>query len=102
MTRPVVWSQQALQDLTGQTTHIAMDNPPAGERVSGRILRAAAALGQVPTGRPGRVIGTYEKSVPGLPYILVYRIIGDAGSDFIAIVRLIHSARDWPAWRWPT
>lgn len=62
------------------------------------VLDATAqALADMPTGRPGRVTGTYEKSVTGLPYILAYAIV----EDTVVIVRVIHTSRDWPAEGWP-
>lgn len=58
---------------------------------------AAAALGLAPTGRPGRVTGVYEKSVAKVPYVVAYTISG----EMLAIVRVIHTARDWPQGQWP-
>jgi plasmid stabilization system protein ParE len=40
------------------------------------------------------VAGTYEKSVAGLPYIVVYEIAPSDGGEIIAILRVIHTARD--------
>ena len=56
----------------------------------------------MPTGRPGRVTGTYEKLVTGLPYILAYVIAGTGEQEEVAIVRVIHTSRDWPAEGWPS
>ena len=64
--------------------------------------RAALALGDMPIGRPGRVTGTYEKSVTGLPYILAYAITQAGGEEEVAIVRVIHTSRDWSAEGWPS
>ncbi|MGO9598023.1 MAG: type II toxin-antitoxin system RelE/ParE family toxin [Isosphaeraceae bacterium] len=44
-------------------------------------------------GRPGRVTGTREIMVPDTPYILPYRVRGDA----VEILRFFHAARRWPA-----
>jgi len=99
--RSVRWSLNALSDLADQVTYIAADNPTAARRVADAIDRTALAIGDTPTGRPGRVTGTYEKSVTGLPYILVYAITQTGDEEIIAIVRVIHTARDWPAERWP-
>ena len=56
----------------------------------------------MPIGRPGRVTGTYEKLVTGLPYILAYVIAGAGDQEEVAIVRVIHTSRDWPAEGWPS
>ena len=53
------------------------------------------------TGRPGRVSGTYEKLVSGLPYILAYAIASQGGREVIAILCVIHMARDWCEEDWP-
>ena len=99
MTRRVLWADSALADLLHQISHIAADDPDAAERVARRIREAGAGLGTYATGHPGRVPGTYEKSVVGLPYILAYALRDDDGS--VAILRVIHAAREWRAKHWP-
>lgn len=101
MSRPVRWSTEALTDLADQVTYIAAQNPSAAHRVADAIDKTALALGDMPTGRPGRVAGTYEKSVTGLPYILAYAITQAGGEEAVAIVRVVHTARDWSAEKWP-
>lgn len=101
MNRPVRWSTDALADLADQIAYIAADNPSAARRVADAIGRTALALGDMPTGRPGRVTGTYEKSVTGLPYILAYAISRAGGEEAVGIVRVIHTSRDWSAGKWP-
>lgn len=101
MKRPVRWSSDALSDLADQITHIASENPSAARRVADAIDRTALALGDMPTGRVGRVTGTHEKPVTGLPYILAYTIAQAGGEEAVVIVRVIHTARNWPAEKWP-
>jgi toxin ParE1/3/4 len=71
-------------------------------RVRGDIERAVEVLAQRPIGRPGRISGTYEKSVVGQPYIIAYALLprDDGEADDILILRVIHTSRDWPAGRW--
>ena len=102
MRRPVRWSSEAVSDLADQIAYIASDNPAAARRVAAALNEAALALGEIPTGRPGRVTGTYEKLVTGLPYILAYVIAGAGEQEDVAIVRVIHTSRDWPAEGWPS
>jgi toxin ParE1/3/4 len=99
VTRRVQWSNDALDDLLEQIAHIAADNPDAAERVARRIREIGTALGTYATGHPGRVSGTYEKSVPRLPYVIVYALT-DGGSA-VSILRVIHTARDWTDKAWP-
>ncbi|WP_163264070.1 type II toxin-antitoxin system RelE/ParE family toxin [Chelativorans alearense] len=101
MKRRVRWSRDALDDLKAQISYIAAENPRAARRVTDRIRAIGAALGDMATGRPGRVSGTYEKSVSGLPIILVYAIAGKAGVEAVLILRVIHTARNWPPEDWP-
>jgi len=70
----VFWAEDALDDLNSAIAYIAADNPTAALKVLDRIEATGEALGRVATGRRGRVAGTYEKSVRGLPYIIAYAI----------------------------
>jgi len=101
VSRPVRWSNDALADLAEQVAYIAADNPVAARRVADALDKTALALGDMPIGRPGRVTGTYEKSVTGLPYVVAYAITQTGGTEEIAIVRVIHTSRDWNAEEWP-
>lgn len=103
MQREVVWSNQALEDYLALLRHIARDNPNAAVRVADRVAATGTSLGEFAIGRPGRVDGTYEKVVTGLPYILAYEIIGRPdGGETVAILHVIHGARHWPDGSWPT
>jgi len=98
----VVWSESALGDLDSAIAYIAADDLVAAGKVLERIDTAGESLGQVATGRRGRVAGTYEKSVRGLPYIIAYAIQPlPAGRERIVILRVIHGARNWPPSEWP-
>jgi toxin ParE1/3/4 len=99
--RPILWSRDALDDLKRQLLFIAADNPAAAERVVNHLRTTAGALEDFATGRPGRVTGTYEKSLTGLPYIIAYEIIPLSTGEAIAFLRIIHTARDWPEEGWP-
>lgn len=101
MTRAVRWSRDALDDIKTQVAFIARDDQAAAMRVADRIGDAGEALGKRPTGRPGRVSGTYEKSVSRLPYVIAYALAERAGQEFVVILRVIHTARNWPREGWP-
>ncbi len=96
--KPVVWSDDARSDYLDILRHIACDDPRAAETVCDAVERAAESLGTRATGRPGRVHGTYEKSVTRLHYVIAYAIAGDGA---VAILRVIHTARDWRPGTWP-
>jgi plasmid stabilization system protein ParE len=99
--RRVVWSDTARLNYLEILRYIAADDPAAGRQVANTIEETAEGLGKFPTGRPGRVTGTYEKSVPRLPYIVVYSLTVRGGREIVAILRIIHTARDWRPEEWP-
>ena len=102
MKRPVEWSRAALDDLKEQIRFIAADNPMAARQVAQRLRLVAANLGEFATGRPGRVQGSYEKPVPGLPYVIAYGVKPVGVGERVFILRVIHGARDWPEQSWPS
>lgn len=101
MKRPVQWSREALDDIKHQVKIISEDNPRAARRVADRIRDTGKALGTMAIGRPGRVSGTYEKSVLRLPYIIAYALSERAGREIVVILHVIHTSRDWPDEEWP-
>ena len=101
MNRPVKWSRGALDDLNTQVGYIANKDPVAARRVAARIRTTGDDLSDFATGHPGRVVGTYEKSVRGLPYVIVYAIDRSGGAEAIVILHVIHTARDWREGEWP-
>ncbi len=103
MRRPVFWSAEALRELQDAITYIADKNPAAARRVRDEIRGAAERLGTAAIGRPGRVAGTFEKPVVGRPYIIAYALAAspDGGGERVVILRVIHTARDWPRGNWP-
>jgi toxin ParE1/3/4 len=95
----VRWTDPAQTHLFEILDYIARDNPPAAERVERRLVSAVASLAQQPRrGRPGRIKGTRELVIPGLPYVAIYRIVEAARSTAsqVEVLRVIHGARRWP------
>ena len=87
--------------MKAQVAFIARKNPAAARRVGERIHATGNALEDFATGHAGRVAGTYEKSVGGLPYIIVYEIEFQDGAETIMVLHVIHGARDWREGEWP-
>ena len=86
----IVYGKGALRDLESIRTYIARDNPDAARRVLGRIEQVANRLENFPySGRSGPR-GVRLLSVPGLPYIVIHRVQGDA----VRIVAISHTARN--------
>jgi toxin ParE1/3/4 len=101
VTRRVVWSRRARDELLEIGRYIARDNPAAARRMAAALQTAGNRLGEAPIGRPGRVSGTYEKVVPRLPYIIAYTLLPYRGAEAVVILRVIHGARNWPDEQWP-
>jgi plasmid stabilization system protein ParE len=100
--REVFWSESALSDLISVVDYVSRANPKAALELVDRIEATAEALGQMATGRPGRVAGTYERLVTRLPYILAYAVDRrPPRAERIVILRVIHAKRDWPTGDWP-
>lgn len=101
MSRRIRWSRRALDDLKAQIAFIAADNPKAARVIAQKIRSSGDLLAKRPTGRPGRVTGTREKLVVGLPYVIAYTVTSEPGEETLVVLRVIHTARDWKMETWP-
>ena len=89
----VIWLHLALQDMQQYAEFIAKDDPESAKLVVDRIWQEGQSLRSLPDrGRTGRVPGTRELVLQGLPYFLAYRVKGKN----VQILRVIHTARHWP------
>ena len=89
----VKWTCKALDNLDNAIEFIAADKPMAATKVAAEIWTAAQMLSEQPgMGRPGRVPGTRELVISGLPYILPY--VEKDGTVFI--LRVMHTSMRWP------
>ena len=87
------WTRAASQDLESVEQYISRDNPEAAIDTVREIIGRVEMLAQHPgMGRPGRVEGTRELALSGLPYVVPY--IHEA--DTIVILRVFHGAMKWP------
>jgi toxin ParE1/3/4 len=89
-----VWSPEAIGDLASLRAYISESDPAAAQRVALHIIHnVEALLAEKPEiGRSGRVPGTRELVIPRTPFIVPYRVRGNA----IQILRVYHAARRWP------
>ena len=68
----IVWTEQAISDLSEIEDYIAQDKPQAVERVAAHLVSSVEHLAEFPhLGKPGRRPGTRELIIP--PYVLTYR-----------------------------
>lgn len=89
------WTEHASRDLDGIFEYIAQDHPAAGTRVVLELIdQVEARLMENPAaGRPGRVMGTRELVIGGLPYVIPYRVV----ESEIQVLRVLHTSRRWPS-----
>ena len=86
----IVWLRAAVRNLGEQLEYIGERNPPAADRLAGKIATTVASLADNPhRGRPGRVPGTRELVIPNTPYIVVYTL----ERDYVRIHRVLHGAQ---------
>ena len=65
----IIWQDEAERDLDGIADYILQDDPAAALRLIDTIREATRVLSEHPNiGRTGRVAGTRELVIPGLPY----------------------------------
>lgn len=89
----IKWLGSALLDLGEIEAHIAEDRTAAAVDVVVKIIKAVLLLKeQSGIGRAGRVPGTKELVVPGLPYIVPYRV----KDEVVQVLRVYHTSRKWP------
>lgn len=83
----VVWTVGAVQSLKGIRQYIQTDNPHAAKRVADRIEHSVQQLEVFPhAGRQGLREGTRELVIPGVPYVVVYRVACE-----VQILRVFHA-----------
>jgi toxin ParE1/3/4 len=89
----VRFSKRSIRRLSSIQAYVAKDSPAAAARVAARIAETAMRLEHFPLlGRPGKKPGWREVIVPGLPYIIPYRVV----DDLILVDTIIHTSRKWP------
>ena len=88
------WTRLAESDLEAIGDYIGQDSPAAAARVVLELLdQAETVLSRNPAiGRPGRVLGTREFVIAGLPYVIAYRV----REKDLEVLRVLHTSRRWP------
>ena len=87
----IAWRQQAADDLADIFNYGIERNPPAALQQYTAIRQKVELLGDQPgLGRPGRVPYTRELIIPNTPYTV------DRAQATVIILRVLHSARQWP------
>lgn len=95
MALPILWTDDGLQDVMSIVEWVKEENPAAAQKIRDVIIENVELLAQLPHGRVGRVAGTYEKVVSGLPYIIAYTTASMNQQKTLVVLRIVHSSRDW-------
>lgn len=89
----IVWLPAAAHALDREYDYLAARHPQAARTVFSRIAALVKRLEDFPqSGRQGQIAGTRELVIPSLPYVVIYRV----NADQVEILRVFHTARDWP------
>lgn len=89
----VRWTSPAAQDMEEIVLYIQRDSAESAKTVAKTLFDAANSLEFMPSrGRAGRIMGTRELVIPGLPFIIVYEVMDTA----VHIHHIYHAARNWP------
>ena len=90
----VNFTPEARSDLKNIRAYIAGFDEAAAGRVVSRIRQVVQIFENFPLlGREGTVAGTREFSIPGLAYVVVYRIASETDIDILTIV---HERQQYP------
>jgi toxin ParE1/3/4 len=94
----ILWTDLAQADLDHIESWITTDNSfsVAVDVVLRVIDTVELVLGNHPrAGRIGRVKGTRELVLEGIPYVAIYRIV-EKPNPLLQILRVMHDAQQWP------
>ncbi|MEG2173468.1 MAG: type II toxin-antitoxin system RelE/ParE family toxin [Desulfovibrionaceae bacterium] len=88
----VLWTFPALEELDEITAYyIARGELNVALTIIQRVFAAAEKVGEWPgMARKGRVAGTRELMIKGMPYIVIYR----EKKNGVSILRVLHTSRD--------
>ncbi len=89
------FTPQARRHLDAIAEYLAERSPAASRSVGQRIHETIQLLTNFPLiGREGSLRGTRELVVPGLPYIVVYRV--DSDGNALVVLGVYHGAQRRP------
>ncbi len=87
------WTEEAADDLEHIAGYLLTHTPSRAQALVRAVYDAPSDLLTFPNrGRQGKKEGTRELVLSPLPYIVVYKVLG----DIIFVVRILHGAQKWP------
>ncbi len=90
----IVWTDQASRQLDQIYEYIALSNSEdVAARIATQLIASVEQLEVFPMlGKTGRIAGTRELVIPGIPFVVAYAL----AEDQVVILAAYHSARQWP------
>ncbi|MSO62149.1 MAG: type II toxin-antitoxin system RelE/ParE family toxin [Acidobacteria bacterium] len=87
------WTEEAADDLEHIAGYLLTHTPSRAPDLVRAVYDAPSDLLTFPNrGRQGKKEGTRELVLAPLPYLVVYKVLGDV----IFVVRILHGAQKWP------
>lgn len=85
--------ESAVADIDGLAAWVAKDSPQGARSAVGKILQAIERLNLFPAmGHEGKDKGTYERTVAGTPYMIVYELRRKPSA--VLVIAVVHGSRD--------
>jgi addiction module RelE/StbE family toxin len=101
MGQRVVWAQAAVDDLRNIRDYIARDSPRHASATVQRLQDAARSLRTLAL--RGRIVPELDDEAYRELIVGSYRLIYHVSAESVAVVRILHGARDLPsAWEAPS
>jgi plasmid stabilization system protein ParE len=89
----VILEETAVADIDRLAAWVAKDSPQVARTIVQKILETIERLNLFPElGHEGRDRGTYERTVSGTPYVIVYEIRRKPSA--VLVVAVVHGARE--------
>lgn len=86
------WAPRAVADLERIVRRVDADQPARAPEIAREIVERTEGLLRFPNlGRVGRKPGTRELVIVGTPFVVIYRLRGEA----VHALRVVHGAQDW-------
>ena len=93
MAKSIKWLRKALKSLEQAYGYMAETDADAAIALVLKIQAATQQLAEFPMmGRVGRVDGTRELVITNSPYLVIYRVKGNA----VQILRVLHASKRYP------
>jgi len=95
--RRIVWTAQARSALDDILGYIAQDSPQAARAVLKKVLDTTEALSTL--SERGRIVPEIDDPSIREVFVHSYRLIYEVNREEVAVLAILHGARDFAKWR---